>query len=340
MKLEWSVQELELKEEFGISRDTYTKRKTIIVELSEEGFTGYGEISPNRYYDLTVESIISALSLNKNAVERLVFCDPKIFWFYLKRIFNSNYFVISALDMAAYDLMGKLTNTNILSIFQGSRTKFKTSFTIGLGKIEEMVNKVKQTDWPLYKVKLGSSNDIAIIHEIRKVTNSEIIVDANCAWSYGESIWKSKELKDFGVTFIEQPLPVRNWKEMQKLKEETHLPIIADESCVEEKDVEKCSDVFDGINIKLAKCGGITPAYKMIKEAKRRKLKVMIGCMVESSIAISAAIPLLRYVDYGDLDGPMLIKQDLAKGPEFKNGFIVPGKSPGLGIELLLENFS
>lgn len=335
MKLDWSVHDLELKEHFGISRETYTGRKTVIVALSDGQFTGYGEISPNRYYNLSVFDITNALESKKDAVEGLQFCDPKIFWFYLKKIFGDNYFVISALDIAAYDLMGKISGKNILKSFQGSGVRFRTSYTIGLASIEEMVAKVKKTQWPLYKIKLGTKQDIAIIHEIRKVTDAELIVDANCAWTAEETIWKSRELKEMGVLFIEQPLPAENQIEMKGLRERSFLPLIADESCVIEKDVSNCAKFFDGINIKLAKCGGITPAYRMIKEAKKRRLKVMVGCMVESSIAISGAVPLLRYVDYGDLDGPMLLQKDLAVGLSYENGWIYPGRGAGLGVELI-----
>jgi L-alanine-DL-glutamate epimerase-like enolase superfamily enzyme len=340
MKLEWSVQELELKENFRISRDTYSIRETIIVELSEGGKTGYGEVSPNRYYGVSLEDITNTLEQHRGAVECLTFCDPKTLWYQFKRIFKENYFVISALDMAAYDLMGKIKNLSVLNSFPGSATTFSTSYTIGLANIEEMIAKVERLKWPMYKIKLGSNQDLAIIHEIRKITNSRIIVDANCAWTYVETIWKSKELKSMGVEFIEQPIPSENMDEIHALKKNSHLPIMVDESCVIQTDVAKCAALFDGINIKLAKCGGITPAFKMIREAKRLNLKIMVGCMIESSIAIAAALPLLRYADYGDLDSPMLLKKDLAIGPTFENGQIIATQKPGLGFEILIENFT
>ena len=338
MQLSWSVENLKLKEEFGISRGSFSEKKTVIVMLSESGFTGYGEVSPNNYYNVYLDTIVNALIVCKSKVEQLEFCSPENYWVYLKNIVENNYFILSALDMAAYDLMGKIENRSVHSYFSGEKRPVLSSYTIGLSSIEAMVAKVNQTKWPLYKIKLGSTNDLLIVNEIRKVTNARLIVDANCAWTAKETISKSKELLDLNVEFIEQPLSANDTVSVKHLRDKCYLPIIADESCVVEQDVDKCAKYYDGVNIKLAKCGGITPAFRMINSARAKGLKVMIGCMVESSIAISATLPLLKYVDFADVDAPLLISNDLSTGIKYDNGYITSLNGVGLGLNITKDS--
>ncbi|WP_034040822.1 dipeptide epimerase [Wocania ichthyoenteri] len=334
MYLKWTIKEIELKQKFSISRHSYSKRKTVIVELSHKGFKGYGEVSANSYYNITTNDIVNCLAINKDFIERIDFVNPELFWIQLKAILHDNYFVLSALDAAAYDLMGKLQGISIHQMLGASKNGYPTSYTIGINSLEMMTRQIRDNKWPLYKVKLGTENDIEIIEGLRKISNADFIVDANCAWGLNESIYKSKELKSLGVIFIEQPLKSDNYVEMEELSSKAHLPIIADESCIILEDVEKCAKVFNGINIKLAKCGGITPAMKMIEIAKNKNIKIMIGCMVESTIATAAALPLLSFADFGDLDGPLLLNDDLASGLIYENGLIKVPQGSGLGISV------
>ena len=211
-----------------------------------------------------------------------------------------------------------------------------TNYTIGIDSIEKMVEKLKEKPWPVYKIKLGTQDDVAIVRELRKHTDSIFRIDANCAWTAQEALDNAPALKELGVEFLEQPLRADDWEGLARLKAESVLPVIADESCIVESDVEKCAPFVHGINIKLTKCGGLTPARRMIAKGKELGLKIMVGCMTESTVGISAIAQLTPQLDYVDMDGAMLLRHDIAKGIEIlEDGRLVFPKLPGSGIELL-----
>jgi L-alanine-DL-glutamate epimerase-like enolase superfamily enzyme len=195
-----------------------------------------------------------------------------------------------------------------------------------------MVEKIKAKPWPLYKIKLGTENDIAIIETLRKHTDATFRIDANAAWTVDEALEKIHVFKDLNVEFIEQPLAKDDWEGMKRLYAESALPIIADESCVFENDVIKCKEHFHGINIKLTKCSGLTPALRMIKQARELGMKVMVGSMNESSIGSAAIAHLLPLIDYVDMDGHVLLSEDLATGLEYDYGKVSLPVGFGLGI--------
>ena len=210
-----------------------------------------------------------------------------------------------------------------------------TNYTIGIADIDTMIAKMKEKPWPIYKIKLGTENDVQIIKELRKHTKAVFRIDANCAWTVKETIANAPQLKELGVEFLEQPLEANDWEGMETVIHHCELPIIADESCIVEADVGKCGLHFNGINIKLTKCGGLTPALRMIKKAKSMGLKVMVGCMTESSVGISAIAQLLPQLDYVDMDGAMLLKEDIADGIRInKGGILVFPILGGSGITL------
>jgi len=200
-----------------------------------------------------------------------------------------------------------------------------------------MINKIKEKPWPIYKIKLGVPNDVEIIEELRKHTDAVFRIDCNGAWTAKEAFEKIDVLKDLGVEFIEQPLHKDDWDGMKWLYELSPLPLIADESCVLENDVEKCHNYFHGINIKLTKCSGITPALRMIDRARGLDMKVMIGSMNESTIGSAAIAHLLPLIDYVDVDGPLLLEEDLATGLTYNNGVVTTSNEPGLGINAHLN---
>ncbi|MBT8307054.1 MAG: dipeptide epimerase, partial [Maribacter sp.] len=189
-----------------------------------------------------------------------------------------------------------------------------TNYTIGIAAIDTMVKKMKEKPWPVYKIKLGTDDDVTIVKELRKHTDAVFRIDANCAWTAKETIANAPQLKSLGVEFLEQPLRADDWEGMEQIMHQCVLPVIADESCIVESDVGKCALHFNGVNIKLTKCGGLTPALRMIKHAKSLGLKVMVGCMTESTVGISAIAQLLPQLDYVDMDGAMLLKEDIANG--------------------------
>lgn len=194
---------------------------------------------------------------------------------------------------------------------------------------------MKEKPWPIYKIKLGTANDVSIVKELRQYTDAVFRIDANCAWTAGETISNATVLKELGVEFLEQPLRADDWQGMEKVVHRSVLPVIADESCVEEGDVEKCALHFNGINIKLTKCGGLTPARRMIKEGKELGLKIMVGCMTESTVGVSAIAQLLPQLDYVDMDGAMLLASDIADGVRIlDDGKVVFPSLGGSGITL------
>ncbi len=189
--------------------------------------------------------------------------------------------------------------------------------------------------WPIYKIKLGTPDDLKIVRELRRHTTAVFRVDANCSWTVEETIANSRELKALGVEFIEQPLAAGNWEGMKRVFAESALPVMADESCLVEEDVPRCLGFFHGINIKLVKCGGMTPARRMIDAARRLGLKVMIGCMTESTVGISAIAQFLPLLDYVDMDGAMLIARDVASGVRLEKGRALFPDENGNGVRLL-----
>lgn len=334
---------LPLKHTFSISRESHDFQDTLIVSLSSDTETssaqvetGYGEATSNPYYGITTESMISEIEAIKKEIEDFELEHPEAFHRFLVEKGLSN-FAICALDLAAWDLYGKLKGKPLHDLWGTSKEKYPTTnYTIGLDTVEKMVSKMKETPWPIYKIKLGTTDDVAIVRELRKHTDSIFRIDANCAWSAKETIFNAALLKDLRVEFLEQPLKADNWEGMEQVMHQSVLPVIADESCIVESDVERCGLHFNGINIKLTKCGGLTPALRMIKKGKELGLKVMVGCMTESSVGISAIAQLLPQLDYVDMDGTMLLKEDIADGVRLtKNAEVIFPALSGSGITLL-----
>jgi L-alanine-DL-glutamate epimerase-like enolase superfamily enzyme len=201
-----------------------------------------------------------------------------------------------------------------------------------------MVEKMEQKPWPIYKVKLGTDKDLAIMKVLRSKTDAKLRVDANEGWTVEQTMSLSQEFAAMEVEFIEQPLPRTEDSQMAAIMSKTALPIIADESCQTYRDIATCHGKFGGINIKLMKCGGLTPALHMVQKARKLGLKIMVGCMTESSIGISAAAQLVPLVDYVDLDGSLLIKEDIATGVFLRNGWTIFPEGFGLGCKLLKEH--
>ncbi len=314
---------------------TKTHQPALIVALQLGNYVGYGEAPAIAYYNISVEEMIETIESKKRMIEKFAFTEPERYWHYLHHLLPQNHFLVSALDMAAWDLFGKLKGKLLYEIWNTEFTNTPlTDYTIGIDTIEKMVDKIKAKPSPIYKIKVGFENDVEVIKELRKHTSSIFRVDANAGWALEEALQKIPQLKDLGVEFVEQPLEKDNWEGMKILFEKSPLPLIADESCVFEQDVEKCVTHFHGINIKLTKCSGITPAIRMIQKAKALGLKVMMGSMNESSLGAAANANFLPQLDYVDMDGPLLLKEDIATGLEFNHGKVsITGKF-GLGVTL------
>jgi L-Ala-D/L-Glu epimerase len=295
--------------------------------------TGYGEAPAITYYHIPVEKMIADLELRLPVIEKFAFTEPTRFWHFLHHLIPDNSFLVCALDIAAWDLYGKLQKKPLydcwkLDISEGPLT----DYTIGIDTIEKMVEKMKAKPWPIYKIKLGTPEDAAIIRALRKHTKATLRVDANSGWTVQQAIDLIPALNECGVEFIEQPLEKSDLEGMRILYDKSPIPLIADESCVNEQDVEKCHGLFHGINIKLTKCSGLTPALRMIENARKLGMKVMAGSMNESSIGTAAIGHLLPLLDYVDMDGTLLLDEDVASGLEIINGKVILSGKPGLGI--------
>ena len=333
MKISYFPYNLKFRHPFTISKGTKTHQPTLIVELEHFGIKGYGEAPAITYYDISVEKMMEDLERKKTFIEKFAFTEPERYWHYLHHLLPQNPFLVCALDIAAWDLFGKLKNKKLYELWKGDISKNPiTDYTIGIDPVEKMIAKLKEKPWPIYKIKVGTADDIAIVKALREHTDATLRVDANAAWDAATALKLIPQLKELGVEFIEQPLAKNDWEGMAMLYKKSLLSLIADESCVFENDVAKCKDHFHGINIKLTKCSGITPALRMIKKARELGLKIMVGCMNESTVGSAAIAHLLPFIDYVDMDGPLLLGEDVATGIQYDYGKIIYSDAPGLGI--------
>jgi len=327
--------DLPLKHTFTISRQSFNEKPTMIVELKDGEFSGYGEASENPYYHKTIENMVSDLISCKKIIESTLDETPENFWNKLYPYLKDDMFALCALDLAYNDLYARKKGVKLYNLWgYNIDSNPLSNYTIGIDTIEKMVSKMKEIPWPIYKIKLGTKDDIAIVKELRKHSSAIFRIDANCAWTVDETINNAIALKDLGVEFLEQPLPADDVEGSKKVYLHSVLPIIADESCQIEADVTKCHNLFHGINIKLVKCGGLVPARRMLKKAKELKLKTMVGCMTESSVGISAIAHLLPELDYVDMDGAMLLSKDIARGISMQFGKVFYGKNNGIGVRI------
>lgn len=327
--------ELPFRHPFTISRKSKSTQPLLVVKLQEEGLYGLGETADNSYYRMTIPRLTEDIERVEPILKEYDLQEPEQFWSDLHTHLQHNMFALCALDMAGWDLYAKKQNKKLYEVWGLDISHNPmTDYTIGIDTIENMVTKLKEFPWPIYKIKLGTEEDVAIIQALRKYTDAIFRVDANCAWRSDEAIENSKILADLNVEFIEQPLPAEDREGIKKVYKYSALPIIADESCIMEEDVTQCEGHFHGINIKLTKCGGITPALRMIARAKQLNLKVMTGSMNESTVGTSAVAHLLPYLDYVDMDGPLLLAEDTAKGVTFDQGKVIYADRPGTGAIL------
>lgn len=332
MKVQINTFTLKLKNAFTISRGTRDSVDSLIVTLSDEGFVGYGEATANPYYGTTVLEMAEVVENLKTVIEGCKTDSPTEFWNELQPYLKDAPFVLCALDQAMHDLTARKAGKSLYDCWGLKNEKLPlTNYTIGIASIDEMIEKMKAQPWPIYKIKLGTEKDMEIVAALRKNTEAIFRIDANCAWTAAQTIERAPQLKALGVELIEQPLPANDRAGMKKVFAQSVLPIFADESCCEEIDVDNCVGLFHGVNIKLMKCGGVTPALRMIKNARKKGLKVMMGCMTESSVGISMIAQFLPLLDYVDMDGALLIANDPATGVCIDGGKVLYADSLGTG---------
>jgi L-alanine-DL-glutamate epimerase-like enolase superfamily enzyme len=334
LQLRFFTIELPFEYPFTISGGrTKTHQPSLIVSLSLGNITGWGEAPAIAYYGVTTENMVTVLEAKKSMIEKFAFTTPDRFWHFLHHLLPQHPFIVAALDIAAWDLYGKLSRKPLFTLFntQWENTPL-TDYTIGIDSPEKMLQKMQAKPWPIYKVKLGTPNDLPIMQQLTKSSSAKFRVDANAGWTTEEALNLIPQLAAMGVELIEQPLAKDNWEGMLAIKDISAIPLFADESCVSESDVAKCAGYFTGINIKLTKCSGITPALRMIAAAREKNLKVMMGSMNETSIGTAAIAHFLPQLDYVDADGPLLLHKDIAEGLRFSDGSLQVSNLPGLGI--------
>lgn len=335
MKISYQICNHPFKHPFTISKGTKTHQPTFIVELEFMGIKGYGEAPAIAYYNIPVEKMEADLLAKKAVIEKFTITDPERFWHFCHHLFPQNHFLVCALDMAGWDLFAKLRRKPLYELWKLDTSLAPlTDYTIGIDSTERMIEKMNEKPWPFYKIKMGFDGDLETIKALREHTDKPFRVDANAAWDAETALEKIIALDQLGVELVEQPMAKDDWDGMKWLYEKSPIPVFADESCVLESDVEKSVGYFHGINIKLTKCSGITPARRMIANARKLGLKIMLGCMNESTIGSAAIAHLAPLVDYVDNDGTLLLTEDIADGVLFENGKFIYNNEPGLGIQI------
>lgn len=328
---------LQLAHPFTIARGSITEQVSLVVELEQDGVRGFGEVTENSYYGHTFETLAAALEATRTLLPKLAEGSPFDLWEKVLEAVAGNDFAASAFDIAAHDLYGKRLGVPTWQAW-GLQWEHvpESSYTIGIDSIDVMLGKLaEQPGWGTYKIKLGTAHDLEIVRALRAATAAGFRVDANCGWTVEETLRNATALAELGVEFIEQPLPAdADDQDQRRLFAESRLPIIADESCQQPSDVRKCAGRFHGINVKVCKCGGLTPALSMLREARELGMKTMVGCMIESSIGISGAAQLLPLLDYADLDGAVLLAYDPAEGVTLNRGQVQLSDRPGTGARL------
>jgi L-Ala-D/L-Glu epimerase len=326
--------ELAFEYPFVTHHGTKTHQPTLITSLGLGNFTGYGEAPAISYYDVTVGQMVESLESKRGVIERYALIDPQRFWHFLHHLIPGQHFLIAALDIAGWDLFAQMSRK---PLFQALGIKWDktplTDYTLGLDTKENMIAKLLAHPWPVYKIKVSTAGDIDKLIALRTHTNAPFRIDVNEGWTFEEAVKLLPELHKLDITLVEQPLPRGEVDAMKELKAISPIPLFADESCRTEDDVKKCAECFHGINIKLVKCGGITPAMRMVKEARSLGLKIMMGSMNESTIGSAAIANMLPLLDEVDADGPLLLKEDVAEGLKYENGEIRLSGRNGLGVK-------
>ncbi|HEX7918605.1 MAG TPA: dipeptide epimerase [Gemmatimonadales bacterium] len=334
LHLEAEVQSLRTKHPFIIARGGKSEYRTVVVKVRDkDGLEGWGEAAGISYYGETPETILAALQSYATALPDDPF-DLETAERGFETVLKGNPSARAALSAALHDMVGKRLGIPVWKLWGlDPKQAPKSTFTIGLDTVEKMQAKVKEAEqYPILKIKLGTDRDIQILQGLREVTTKELRVDANCGWTVKQAVQMLPVLEEFGVTVLEQPVDPRDLDGLEVIRRASSLPVIADESCLVASDVAKLAGKVDGINIKLAKCGSLREALRMIHTARAHGMMVMVGCMIESSLAITAAAHVTPLVDIVDLDGAALLAEDPFVGATIANGQVKLPDGPGLGV--------
>ena len=334
MNLDYTTYRIICSHPFGISRSTHTYYDIVYIYISDGEYIGRGEAAPSVRYDESTNQIITHLKSIDN-IDNNLNLEEGAFW--CKNNSNGIISLEAALSTAWLDLWTKKNNRRISTYFNSGKNMLYTSFTIAIGDLDLIPKKIEEAkSYNILKIKLGinEQHDKNIIKLIRKETDKIIRVDANEGWDLDTGKKMCKWLADHNVEFVEQPFKAQNLGDTAKLRDVSPLPLIADENSIKSSNIPDIAHAFDGINIKLMKCGSLFEAKKMIDLARKYDMKIMLGCMVESSIGITAMSNLSPQVDFADLDGNLLIDNDPYIGVKVVDGKLKLPSGDGLGLTL------
>jgi L-alanine-DL-glutamate epimerase-like enolase superfamily enzyme len=337
MKIEHEIVALRTKNPFVISRGGESEYRVVRLTLTApDGATGWGEAAPSKFYGETADTVVDVLPLMASVLEKADGWSIEAIEHALTRAIRFNGSARAAVSAALHDMQGKRLGAPVYKIWGLDQSSAPlTSFTIGIAPDEKTLRqRVKDAEqYPVLKIKLGTTWDERIVRVVRELAPNKVLrVDANAAWTPKGALRLIPALEELGVEFVEQPLPPQDIEGLRFIRERSALPIVADESCLVSSDIPKLAGAVDGINIKLAKCGGLREALRMIATARAHDMLVMAGCMIESSLGITAAAQFAPLLDCVDLDGAALVSNDPYVGATIDGGVIRLPNRPGLGV--------
>lgn len=329
MQLSWQIVKLQLKETFSISYGNYSFREALIVKLSHKGEFGYGECTAIDYYGINLEDLIQKVKRCKDVIEANPMVYPLEFYTFLLHL-DLGSFLTSALDCAYWDLYGKLEGKSFIELNNiATHSVPDSSITISIDSIENQIEKIQKSSWSKFKVKCNGLSKDSVERLVQ--LPYEIALDSNGSFNGVDCNWLQNQEFASKFTYLEQPMKPDLYASLIRDK---YANWMADEDCQSQNNLRSLQPHYKSINIKLVKCGGLTPALALITEARKLNFNIMMGCMTESSIGISAGCALVPLVDYCDLDGANLIANDIANGSTIINGKIEISDKPGLGIDI------
>ncbi|MDP9206535.1 MAG: dipeptide epimerase [Gemmatimonadota bacterium] len=335
MKLSHQTIELKPTHPFVIARGGYAHHRNVIVRLTDDdGLEGLGEAAPNRYYGESVATVLAALGQFKPIIERADAMDLESTEAQLSRVLRGNASAKSAVSSALHDLVGKRLGLPVHRIWGlDAAAAPQSSFTIAIAESHELERRIAEArEYPILKIKLGTDRDMEIVRIVRNAApEKRLRIDANAAWTAKHAVKMSDFLADQGVEMMEQPVAANDIEGLRFVRKRSKLPVFADESCLVATDIAKLAGAVDGINIKLAKCGSLREAVRMVHTARALDMQVMAGCMIESSLGISAIAQVAPLLDFADFDGAALLSSDPFRGTSIADGTIRLSDGPGLG---------
>jgi L-alanine-DL-glutamate epimerase-like enolase superfamily enzyme len=336
VEIKTAVHQLHPRGAFRIARKRTVPFDNVLLRVEHDGVTGWGEASPHPYYGASATGVVRNLESLSGWLRTLSIRsvdDIAKAWKESWTQLHPDRAAQCALDLALWDWLARKEGVTVTELAHGHAPQPVTSFaTIGLSTKEELDKKIVELEgFPRVKIKSDANADLGPARRVKEALRTTIAIDANCAWSTRTLPALSMGFSSLGAEFIEQPFPDALDREL--IRGSYPIPIIADESCVLEEDVDRLSLNFDGINVKLVKCGGLTPALRMVQRASKLGMRTMVGCMLETSILIAAGCVAAQHADYADLDGAWLIADDPCAGWRFERGILQPPQALGLGAE-------